>query len=137
MGTGKWLQHVQRSLSKGLESTIFPELDCKSENSFWVFMKNLQSEYVLSAAFSCLSGLGFLVHMYVKHSRSKTSPWIHWIYDLKIWFSIMYFQYFFIENPCQSWKIFPFWMWNDLPACPSMICCTKRFERHYLIFSHS
>ena len=53
MGTGKWLQHVQGTLSKGLESTICSELDSKSENSFGVFMKILQSEYELSAAVSC------------------------------------------------------------------------------------
>ena len=92
-----WLQKLPGCLGNVLESFRSFELCSNYEISFQVFGQKLQIGYAASAAFSCMLELGFLVHMYVKHSRSKTSPKIHefmfWIFDFyHIFFNLFSMQ---------------------------------------------
>ena len=124
--TSPWLQTLPGCLGNVLESFRSFELSSRYEISFKLFMKILQSGCELSATISCMYQLGFIMLLYVNMIRSKKQAQGPSIHVLKIWFSIISISIFCHWNPCQSWRIFPFWMRNDLPPCPSLICCTKK-----------
>ena len=107
-----WCQWTTGRSSNALESFLGLELSSNYEISFKLFVEKLQFGYGSLAAFSCPLDRVFLcIYMWSilgQKQAHESIEFMIWRSDLKIWFSIMYFQSFFIENPCQSWKIFPF-----------------------------
>ena len=132
-----WLQMLPSNVRNVLECFWSSELCSRYEISFKVFGKNCKLVMQPVCSFSCVLGLGYVMHMYLKLSRSKTKPIVHWINVLNILFSISFFQSF----PCQSLPnlddFVPFDLCTNLPAFLGPICFTKRLKKSNLLFSYN
>ena len=121
-----WLQSIPGRSSNAMEYLLCFEMPCKYDFRFQNFDEKLQFGYAFLSNFSCMYQLGFTMPLYVKLSRSKQSPKVHWI---NVWifdFHHIFFNLFSMQILPNMDDLVPLrWCTKSL-AYNEHICCTKK-----------